>query len=206
MNGRGWNEEGNRASVSWKRGELCQCCASCFHLRLNEFSDDEHGYRVSIRESSGSKRSSHRSNDTGDTQSHCLSKWGLVNYFSYSTEVHRPKIRYQLSITRMTRVMARVRFHDLFFSSAIYVFIFSRSRHMMNGTRNGTYTKRLFRRSMCTFSHGSLSVLEISASKRGTVGRSGSVLPDSWLELFVEFLRERHVSRTFQDVRTRRNC
>lgn len=77
---------------------------------------------------------------------------------------------------------------------------------MMNGTRNGTYTKRLFRRSMCTFSHGSLSVLEISASKRGTVGRSGSVLPDSWLELFVEFLRERRVSRTFQDVRTRRNC
>lgn len=206
MNGRGWNEEGNRASVSWKRGELCQCCASCFHLRLNEFSDDEHGYRVSIRESSGSKRSSRRSNDTGVTRFHCLSKWRLVNYFSYRTGVHRPKIRYQLSVTRMTRVIARVRFHDLLFSSAIYVFIFSRSRRTINGTRNRTYTKRLFRRSMCTFSHSTLSVLEISASKRGTVDRLESVLPYSWLELSVEFLRERHVSGTFQDVATRRNC
>lgn len=206
MNGRGWNEEGNRASVSWKRGELCQCCASCFHLRLNEFSDDEHGYRVSIRESSGSKRSSRRSNDTGVTRFHCLSKWRLVNYFSYRTGVHRPKIRYQLSVTRMTRVIARVRFHDLLFSSAIYVFIFSRSRRTINGTRNRTYTKRLFRRSMCTFSHSTLSVLEISASKRGTIDRLESVLPYSWLELSVEFLRERHVSGTFQDVATRRNC
>lgn len=54
------------------QGESCQCCASCFHLRLNGFSNDEHGYRHvghRIMERTMERRSgSSRSNYTRGTR------------------------------------------------------------------------------------------------------------------------------------------